>query len=389
VSLPHTATLSRSSDVQPPQVSVVIPCLNEAENIEQCVSRAHAVIDAHAIAGEVIVVDNGSEDGSGDLARAAGATVVEEPRRGYGQAYLSGFEVASGDYIVMIDADLTYDFDEIPRFLDELDQGAELVMGNRLRGVQPGAMSLMSRIGNPLLSGFLNVVYRTPIGDAHCGMRALRRDLLSTLDLHSTGMEFASEMVIRAARRGVRIAEIPIQLHPRAGKSKLSPLQDGWRHLRLMLVYSPNFVFILPGAVMALFGAIVTAVALSEASVFGRPWYLHTQLVGSALLIIGVQVVGLGLCGRAFGVYVLGDRDPWLARMQGRFRLEHGLLLGGLIALAGVVLGAVVLDRWVAQGFGTLGEERLAVLSVTLVITGMQVFFTSFLLSIIGLRRSS
>jgi glycosyltransferase involved in cell wall biosynthesis len=375
--------------VQPPQVSVVIPCLNEAENIEQCVSRAHAVIDAHAIAGEVIVVDNGSEDGSGDLARAAGATVVEEPRRGYGQAYLSGFEVASGDYIVMIDADLTYDFDEIPRFLDELDQGAELVMGNRLRGVQPGAMSLMSRIGNPLLSGFLNLVYRTPIGDAHCGMRALRRDLLSTLDLHSTGMEFASEMVIRAARRGVRIAEIPIQLHPRAGKSKLSPLQDGWRHLRLMLVYSPNFVFILPGAVMALFGAIVTAVALSEASVFGRPWYLHTQLVGSALLIIGVQVVGLGLCGRAFGVYVLGDRDPLLERMQGRFRLEHGLLLGGLIALAGVVLGAVVLDRWVAQGFGTLGEERLAVLSVTLVITGMQVFFTSFLLSIIGLRRSS
>ena len=347
------------------------------------------MLDAQGIAGEVIVVDNGSEDGSGDVARAAGATVVDEPRRGYGQAYLSGFAEARGDYIVMIDADLTYDFADIPRFLDELDHGAELVMGNRLKGVQPGAMSLTSRIGNPLLSGFLNLVYRTPIGDAHCGMRAVRRDVLPTLDLQSTGMEFASEMVIRAARRGVRIAEIPIQLHPRAGKSKLSPLRDGWRHLRLMLVYSPNFVFILPGALMALVGAIVMAVAFSETSVFGRSWYVHTQLLGSALVIIGVQVVGLGLCGRAYGVHVLGDRDPWLERMQSRFRLEHGLLLGGLLALAGVVLGAVVLDRWVDQGFGTLGEERLAVLSVTLVIAGMQVFFTSFLLSIIGLHRSS
>ncbi len=219
----------------------------------------------------------------------------------------------------MIDADLTYDFDEIPRFLHELDRGAELVMGNRLQGVQPGAMSLMSRIGNPLLSGFLNLVYRTPIGDAHCGMRAFRRDLLPTLDLQSTGMEFASEMVIRAARRGVRIAEIPIQLHPRGGESKLSPLRDGWRHLRLMLVYSPNFVFIVPGAVMVVLGSLVMAVAFSETSVFGRPWYLHTQLVGSAILIIGAQVVGLGLCGRAYGVYVLGDRDPWLERMQGGF----------------------------------------------------------------------
>lgn len=383
VRLPPAAPLTAA------RVSVVIPCLNEAENIEECVSRARAVLDEYAIAGEVIVVDNGSEDGSGDLARAAGASVVEEPRRGYGQAYLSGFEVASGDYIVMIDADLTYDFDEIPRFLDELDQGAELVMGNRLRGVQPGAMSLMSRIGNPLLSGFLNLVYRTPIGDAHCGMRALRRDLLSTLDLHSTGMEFASEMVIRAARRGVRIAEIPIQLHPRGGKSKLSPLRDGWRHLRLMLVYSPNVVFILPGAVMAVLGAIVIAVAFSETSVFGRAWYLHTQLVGSALLIVGVQLVGLGLCGRAYGVYTLGDRDPWLERQQRRFRLEHGLLLGGLIATAGIAIGAVVFVRWVEQGYGTLGEERLAVLSVTLMVTGTQVFFTSFLLSVMGLRRSS
>src|SRR5438477_11247349 len=194
------------------QVSVVIPCLNEAENIETCVGRARAVMEEHGIDGEVVVVDNGSEDGSGDIARAAGARVIDESRRGYGRAYLTGFDAARGDYVVMIDADLTYDFGEIPRFVDELDNGAELVMGNRLQSVEPGAMSILSRIGNPILSGFLNLLYRTPVSDAHCGMRAFRREILPRLDLHSTGMEFASEMVIRAARRAVKTAELPIAL---------------------------------------------------------------------------------------------------------------------------------------------------------------------------------
>src|SRR5262249_35629482 len=182
------------------RVSVVIPCLNEAANIAECVSRAYAVLDAARLEGEVIVVDNGSDDGSAALARAAGATVVEEPRRGYGQAYLAGFDAASGGYIVMIDADLTYDFAEVPRFVAALHAGAELVMGNRMNHIDPGAMSLLSRIGNPILSGFLNVVHATPVRDAHCGFRAVRRDVLPELDLRSTGMEFASEMVIRAAK---------------------------------------------------------------------------------------------------------------------------------------------------------------------------------------------
>lgn len=372
-----------------PSVSIVIPCLNEAEHIAECVRRAQAVLAEQAIAGEVIVVDNGSEDGSGDIARAAGATVVCEPRRGYGQAYLAGFQAARGDVIVMIDADLTYDFAEIPRFLAEIEAGAELVMGNRLQGVQPGAMGLLSKIGNPLLSGFLNLLYRTPVGDAHCGLRAFRRDVLPVLDLQSTGMEFASEMVIRAARRGVRIAELPIQLHPRSGRSKLSPLRDGWRHLRLMLVYSPTFVFLVPGVLSVVLGVAITGVVFSGTAVLGRPWFLHTLIVGSALVIVGVQVIGLGLCGRAYGVFVLGDRDPWLERWQGRARLEHGLALGALVAAGGLALGGLVVARWLDRGLGSLGEERLAVLAVTLVVTGTQVFFTSFLLSLIGLRRRS
>ncbi|MER3410472.1 MAG: glycosyltransferase family 2 protein [Thermoleophilia bacterium] len=372
-----------------PRVSVVIPCLNEAEHIAECVGRAQLTLAEAGLAGEVIVVDNGSEDGSGAIARAAGAFVVEEPRRGYGQAYLAGFKAASGEIIVMIDADLSYDFAEIPRFVAEIEAGAELVMGNRMQGVRPGAMGLLSKIGNPLLSGFLNLLYRTPVGDAHCGLRAFRRDILPMLDLQSTGMELASEMVIRAARRGVRIAELPIELHPRSGRSKLSPFRDGWRHLRLMLVYSPTFVFLVPGTAAVLAGAAITAVVFSQVALLGRLWYVHTLIVGSALIIIGLQVIGLGLCGRAYGVYVLGDHDPWLERMQRRFRLEHGLALGATVAAGGLALGGLVFARWLDRGFGSLAEERLAVLAVTLVVAGIQVFFTSFLLSLIGLRRRS
>jgi glycosyltransferase involved in cell wall biosynthesis len=370
------------------RVSVVIPCLNEAENIELCVRLAREVLDENGIPGEVIVVDNGSEDGSAELAAAAGATVVNEPRRGYGSAYLAGFDAASGDYIVMIDADLTYDFRDIPRFVQELDDGGEFVMGNRMHDIQPGAMPWINRrIGNPLLSGFLNLLYHTKVGDAHCGMRAFRRDVLPTLDLRSTGMEFASEMVIRASKADLDVREFPIALHPRGGKSKLSPFRDGWRHLRLMLVYNPNFLFVIPGVVMALVGVLIMAAVFARLSLFGRSFFVHTLVAGSMLVIVGTQLVGLGLCGRAYGVYHMGERDPWMARMQGRVRLEHGLLLGGGLALGGLVLEGVIVVQWLSRGLGNLSEERLAILAATAVITGLQIIFTSFLLSILGLRR--
>jgi glycosyltransferase involved in cell wall biosynthesis len=282
------------------RVSVVIPCLNEAENIERCVELAYAVLDEHELPGEVIVVDNGSDDGSGALARAAGATVIYEPRRGYGSAYLAGFNAARGDYIVMIDADLTYDFHDIPRFVEELDDGAELVMGNRMEGIQPGAMPWLNRyIGNPVLSGFLNVLFRTHIRDVHCGMRAFRRDVLPQLDLHSTGMEFASEMVIRASKERLDIREFPIELHQRGGSSKLSPFRDGWRHLRLILIYCPTFLFLVPGALMVALGGLITMTVFAHISVFGRPWFVHALIAGSLLVIVGIQVIGLGLCGRS------------------------------------------------------------------------------------------
>ena len=372
-----------------PRVSVVIPCLNEAGNIQECIRTARRVLDENGISGEIIVVDNGSDDGSAELADAAGATLVRQPERGYGNAYLAGFDAARGDYIVMIDADLTYDFDEIPRFVRELDRGGDLVMGNRLRGVEPGAMSLLSRVGNPLLSGFLNLLYRTPIRDAHCGMRALRRTLLPTLDLQSTGMEFASEMVIRAARARLEIRELPIALHPRGGESKLSPFRDGWRHLRLMLVYNPTFLFVLPGATMLLLGATVMLLVFARVSILGHGLFIHTLIAGSLLTVAGIQLICFGLCGKIYAAYQLGDCDRWLERMQARLRLEHGLLVGAFVILSGLGIEAVIFAKWISRGLGSLGEQRLAVLAATLVIAGIQIFFTSFLLSLLGLRRRS
>ena len=369
-------------------VSIVIPCLDEAENIGECVRRAFAALEENGIDGEVIVVDNGSADGSGDLAKDAGATVILEARRGYGQAYLTGFEAAGGDYIVMIDADLTYDFAEIPRFVSELEEGAQLVMGNRMDSIHPGAMSVLSRIGNPVLTGVLKLLHPTLVGDAHCGLRAVRRDVLPQLDLRSTGMEFASEMVIRAAKVKLDVREVPIALHVRGGESKLSPFRDGWRHLRLILIYSPNALFVIPGVAMVVLGTLIIVLVFAHVGLFGRAFYVHTLIAGSALTIIGTQVVGLGLCGRAYAVYVLDEDDRWIERMQGRLRLEHGLLLGFAISSAGLALVGVLIGIWIEHGFGTLGQERLAIVAMTFLVIGIQVFFTSFLLSLLGMRRA-
>jgi glycosyltransferase involved in cell wall biosynthesis len=365
----------------------VIPCLDEAETIAECVKQAHVALDESGLAGEVIVVDNGSSDDSGNLARAAGALVVEEPRRGYGSAYLAGLAVASGEYIVMLDADLTYDFREIPRFVQELENGAQMVVGNRMGSIAPGAMPFLSRLGNPLLSGFLNVLHRTNIRDAHCGMRAVRRDVLTALNLRTVGMEFASEMVIRATRERLDVREIPIELRPRVGSSKLSPFRDGWRHLRLILVYNPTFLFLIPGALMFIVGSLITLLVFAKAPVFGRELQVHSLIMGCLLILLGVQAIGLGLSARAFGVYFISEQDALIQRLRSRLRLEHGLALAAVVGIVGLTLMGIVVGRWASTDFGTLREERLAILAATVVAVAAQIFFTSFLVSIIGLRR--
>jgi glycosyltransferase involved in cell wall biosynthesis len=407
----QSAQAERKADSLP-LVSVVIPCLNEEQNIERCVGAAWSALARMGLAGdsagaatahgaapaaaaerdgrtaEVIVVDNGSEDDSARLASAAGARVVHEPRRGYGRAYLAGFSAARGRYIVMADADLTYDFGDIPRFVSLLDEGAELVMGDRMDDIQPGAMPWLHRyIGNPILTGLLNLFFKTGVSDAHCGMRALRREALPRLQLRASGMEFASEMVVRAAKEGLRIAELPITYHPRGGESKLSSFRDGWRHLRYLLVHSPTHLFIVPGLLLAVLGALIVGIVGAGLEVFGRAWGIHALIGGSLLMIVGTQVLALGLCAHAYGTYFMGEHERWFDWARARLRLEHGLLLGGLFILAGLALGGLILATWISHGFGSLSDERIAVIAVALLIVGIQIFFSSFLLSVIGLRR--
>ena len=383
------AALHHSGATSEPLVSVVIPCLNEEANIEACVRRAMEVLAQNGLDGEVVVADNASEDRSAELAEAAGARVVHEPRRGYGSAYLAGLGVARGRYIVMADADLTYDWAEIPRFVAELQDGGQLVIGDRMDNIQPGAMPWLHRyVGNPILTGILNLFFRTGVNDAHCGMRAIRREVLPRLDLRTTGMEFASEMVIRAAKEGLDIRQFPIEYHPRGGESKLSSFRDGWRHLRFLLVHSPTHLFVVPGAALFVVGLIAAVISLTGIEVFGREWQLHAMVAAALAMIVGVQILALGLCAHAYGTYFLNEKDPWFDRMRARFRLEHGLALGGAIGFVGVVIAAIIVIEWIDRGFGQLSEERLMVGAATLIIVGVQVFFSSFLLSILGLRRT-
>ncbi len=371
-----------------PLLSVVIPCLNEAESIERCVAAARGAIERLGILGEVIVADNGSDDGSAELAETAGARIVHEHRRGYGSAYIAGFNAARGTYILMGDADLTYDFDEIPRFLAELQDGADMVVGDRMEHIHPGAMPWLHRYdGNPLLSRLLNLLFHSGVRDAHCGMRGFRRDRLETLQLRTTGMEFASEMIVRAAKEKLDIREIPIEYRPRGGESKLSSFRDGWRHLRFLLLHAPNHLFILPGALMAALGSLVSLTVLARIPVLERQWDLHALIGGSLLLLVGTQLVGLGLCAHAYATYFMGERDPWFDRTRARLRLEHGLMLGSAVALVGMAMIAVIVADWIARGLGSLSQERLAIFSATLLVLGIQIVFTSFLLSILGLRR--
>jgi Glycosyl transferase family 2 len=383
-----TQPRTEAADTTELELSVVIPCLNEAQSIELVVRKALDTMEREGIRGEVVVADNGSTDGSPELAEKAGARVVNEPRKGYGSAYLAGFDAARGKYILMGDADDTYDFTQIARFLGPLDEGADMVIGNRMSGLQPGSMPWLHRyIGNPLLTGILNLFFRTGVRDAHCGMRAFRRDVLPRLDLRTTGMEFASELVIRSSKVGLDVREVDIEYHPRKGESKLSSFSDGWRHLRFLLVHSPTWLFLYPGLALVALGVAMGVIVLTGADFLGRVWDVHALIAASLTTIVGTQVIQIGAFARAYASYYLNEHDPLFDRLRDRLRLEHGLIAGGLVLLAGLVMCVVIAITWLDRGFGELTEQKLAVVGMTLVVVGIQIAFGSFFLSVLGLSR--
>jgi glycosyltransferase involved in cell wall biosynthesis len=358
------------------EISVVMPCLNEEETIAACVEKAREGIRRLGVTGEVVVADNGSTDRSVAIAESLGARVVHVAQRGYGAAYRGGIAAAHGRVIVMGDSDDTYDFTAIDQLIAPLAKGADLVLGSRLRGdITPGAMPWLHRyIGNPLLSATLNFFFHTRISDTHSGLRAFTRATYDRLRLRTTGMEFASEMLIAAAREGCRIAEVPIVYHARAGESKLQTFRDGWRHLRLLLVYSPTHLFTWPGVTMAVTGLALLLVLARGPIRIGPAFFdYHFMFPGSLLAMLGTQVAALGLFARS-----ARELPAW-------FTLERGLVAGGLLFLAGLLINGSIFVQWVSSSFGPLSAVRPAILGLTFMVVGAQIGFSSFYLDVLRL----
>jgi hypothetical protein len=378
-------------------VSVVIPCLNEANSIGICVDKALGAFRAAGLRGEVVVADNGSTDASIEIAEKLGARVVRVEARGYGSALRAGISAARGVFIVMGDADDSYDFSDVPRFVEKWRQGNDVVMGNRFRGeIKPGAMPWHHKyVGNPALSSLLNLFFSTGIGDSHCGMRGFTKAVYERMDLRSTGMEFASEFVIKAAQLGAKMAEIPITLWPdkRGRPPHLRSFRDGWRHLRFMLLYAPNWLFLLPGAAFMLVGlALVFWLLPGPRAITPRIGLdLHTMIFGVIFTLLGAQILSIGAFAKVFSYAERFDRSGTvsLKRILKRVTLESGLLLGGALFLAGLSGCAWVTWQWVASGFGPLAQIRQVLFWSMWLFLGLQIIFASFFLSMLGISRGT
>jgi glycosyltransferase involved in cell wall biosynthesis len=380
------------------EVSVIIPCLNEEKTLGGCIRQAQEALRAAGLRGEVIVSDNGSSDGSVRIAESLGARVVQQPQRGYGNALRRGFEAARGRFLIMGDADMSYDFGEIPRFVEKLREGHDLVMGSRFKGrILPGAMPWKNQwIGNPILTRLLNLFFGTRISDAHCGLRGLTKDAFERLRLQTPGMEFASEMVVKAGMAKMRITEVPVVLHPdgRERPPHLRPWRDGWRHLKFMLMFSPTFVFFIPGVALMSLGLFFLVSQLFAPA--GGPLLVgrvrmdyHWSIAGSLLVLVGYHVVNVHYFAKIYGIaHGLREADRVTNRLFNLLTLERVLVVGLLIALVGLVADVAVIVRWIARNydFGAYARAytRLGIFGSTLIAIGVATMFNAFFFSILG-----
>ncbi len=381
---------------KPVNVSVVIPCLNEANSLAFCIDKAINAFRGAGLSGEVIVADNGSTDGSVELAEGHGARVIHVTERGYGAALRAGIAATRGPFIIMGDADDSYDFTDVPRFVEKLREGYDVVIGNRFRGgIKPGAMpSLHKYFGNPGLTALLNLFFQVGIGDCYCGMRGFTRALYDRLDVRSSGMEFALEMIIKCAQIGARITEIPIILWPdkRGRAPHLRSFRDGWRSLRFMLLYAPNWLFFLPGSLLVAVGlALVFWLLPGPRNVTPRITLdLHTMIFGVIFTLLGTQLLSIGAFAKVFSYAERFDRrSVSLKRVLRRVTLESGLLLGGALFLAGFAGCAWITWQWAASGFGPLHEVRQVLFWSMWLFLGVQVIFASFFMSMLGISRGT
>ncbi|HXB05163.1 MAG TPA: glycosyltransferase [Candidatus Angelobacter sp.] len=378
------------------EVSIVMPCLNEAETLAACIQKALQAIEREGLAAEIIVADNGSTDGSQVIAKELGARVVQVARKGYGSALIGGINAARGRFVIMGDADDSYDFNAIAPLIDKLRDGCDLVVGNRfMGGIEPGAMPWSHRwVGNPVLTLISRVFFHTPVGDAHCGLRGFRKDAYEQMRLRATGMEFASEMVIKASLKRMRIAEVPVTLRPdgRSRPPHLRTWRDGWRHLRFMLLFSPRWLFLYPGLVLFALGILLSLVLLPGAVYVGSLRLdIHTLLVAGFLALLGYQMVLFALFTKIFAIRA-GFHPPYppLDSVSRYVTLEVGLAAGALMVLIGVVALIVAVASWSAVGFGSLDPSltmREVIPAVVLLALGSQTVFASFFISILSIDR--
>ncbi len=378
------------------ELSVVMPCLNEELTLAPCIERALECLRELGVAGEVVIADNGSADRSVEIARACGARVVEVPQKGYGSALMGGIVAARGRYVIMGDADMSYDFGALQPFLERLRAGDQLVMGNRFRGgIAPGAMKPLHRyLGNPVLTGIGRLLFGSPCGDFHCGLRGFERAAIIGLDLRTTGMEFASEMVVKATLYRLRIGEVPTTLAPdgRDRPPHLRSWRDGWRHLRFLMLYSPRWLFLYPGALMMLLGLLLgTWLLPGPRQIGGATLDIHTLLYAALLVNIGFQAVCFAFFTKIFTISEgLLPASPRLDRMFRFVTLETGLVVGLILVVLGIVGSFAALSGWSHRDYGPLDPSRtlrLVIPSVTALTLGAQTILSSFFLSVLGLRR--
>ena len=397
IQVPARARESSSQEVRfDLDVSVVIPCLNEANSLAFCIQKAIAAFQKAGLRGEVIVADNGSTDGSIEIAKFNGASVLRVPERGYGAALKAGIVASRGQFVIMGDADDSYDFSEVPNFVAELRRGHDLVMGNRFRGgIKPGAMPpLHQYFGNPGLSWLVNFLFGAGVGDSYCGLRGFSRALYDKLDLRSSGMEFALEFVIKATQIGARISEIPIVLWPdkRGRPPHLRSFRDGWRSLRFMLMYAPNWLYMLPGGVLMLFGlALASWLLPGPRHLTPRVTLdMHTMVFGVIFTLVGAQILSIGAFAKVFCYAERFDRGTVsLRRFLKRITLETGLVLGAFVFLVGFLGCAWITWKWVGSGFGPLYEVRHILFWSMWLFLGIQIIFSSFFLSMLGVSRET